>query len=57
VVNRMDRGIEGKKGDDQGKAEHCRSSPAAHDATEPEADEQEERRQEGTRMASLGKCP
>jgi hypothetical protein len=57
VVDRMDRRVEGKEADDQGKAERCRSSPLPRDATEPDADEQEERRQERTRVESLGKRP
>jgi hypothetical protein len=57
VVDRMDRRIESKEADDEGKAERYGLSPAPHDATKPDAGEQEERCQERTRVESLGKCP
>ena len=56
VVDRMDGSVEGKEADDQGKAERYGSSPAPHDATKPNAGEQEERRQERTRVERLGRC-
>jgi hypothetical protein len=37
MVDRMDRRVEGKEADDQGKAERCCSSPAPRDAAEPDA--------------------
>jgi hypothetical protein len=37
MMDRMDRRVEGKEADDQGKAERCCSSPAPRDAAEPDA--------------------